>query len=275
MFLETRDGLAILGYAGLGATAAGVEPADWMSSVLRGRNLPLEQSLGVLADAMKRQLPRHMLCIPGKQGPAHNVLAPAILENDLRMYTIDLAFAPNRKNYRFRYTGHVVDKPALVAPRTPRVAVGGSGGLYLVRNKRWIRPLLRMVKANDRGQVSTNTLAAHFASLNNEVHKGIQDRSVGPRCIVAWRHRKHGLQKGGGGHQFFTGSARDRNCPSLPTIAIGMDVHAICEVLMRHFMKDVEGMRTRCPAAESDTDELYGLNAELARLPGHPNEDLP
>jgi len=41
MFLETTDAVAILGYAGLGATALGAEPADWMSAVLRGRNLPL------------------------------------------------------------------------------------------------------------------------------------------------------------------------------------------------------------------------------------------
>jgi hypothetical protein len=51
MFLETTDGVAILGYAGLGATVLGTEPADWMSAVLHGRNLPLEQSLGVITDA--------------------------------------------------------------------------------------------------------------------------------------------------------------------------------------------------------------------------------
>lgn len=38
MFLDTTDGVAILGYAGLGTTALGTEPADWMSAVLRGRN---------------------------------------------------------------------------------------------------------------------------------------------------------------------------------------------------------------------------------------------
>lgn len=60
MFLETTDGVAILGYAGLGATALGTEPADWISAVLRSRNLPLEQSLGKLAEAIKKQLPRHL-----------------------------------------------------------------------------------------------------------------------------------------------------------------------------------------------------------------------
>jgi hypothetical protein len=33
MFLETADGVAIIGYAGLGATACGSQPADWMSGV--------------------------------------------------------------------------------------------------------------------------------------------------------------------------------------------------------------------------------------------------
>lgn len=271
MFLETPDGVAILGYAGLGATAAGTEPADWMSSVLRGRKLPLERSLGVLADAMKRQLPRHMLRIPGQESPAHNVLVPAFLENDVRLYTIDMVYAPDRKSYRFRYTRHVVERPALKVPRTLRLGLAGSGALYLVRDKRWIRPLLRMVRAHDRGQVSANTLAARLASLNNEVHVGIRDGSVGPRCIVAWRHRKNGVHKGGGGHQFFTGNERDSSSPSLPTIANGMDVSGLVEVMMPRTMKMFEAMREGRPAPEWDKDEI---NAELARLPDKPDEDL-
>lgn len=60
MVLQGVGDRAILGYAGLGATASGTQPADWMSAVLRGRGLNLEQSLGVIADAMKREFPRHM-----------------------------------------------------------------------------------------------------------------------------------------------------------------------------------------------------------------------
>ena len=52
MFLESPDGVALVGYAGLGSTAMGTEPADWMSAVLRGRNFPLEKSLHVLARAI-------------------------------------------------------------------------------------------------------------------------------------------------------------------------------------------------------------------------------
>lgn len=74
MFLDTTDGVAILAYAGLGATARGTEPADWMSSVLRGRNWPLEQSLRTLAEALKRELPPQLAGSRVQAGFSHNVL---------------------------------------------------------------------------------------------------------------------------------------------------------------------------------------------------------
>jgi hypothetical protein len=274
MFLETTDGVAILGYAGLGATALGTEPADWMSAVLRGRNFPLEQSLGALAEAMKKQLPQHMVQMPtGGGGPAHNVIIPAFLGKELRLYTIDLAFAPDLKSYAFRYTRHVGDKPPLSPPRTPRVAIGGSGALYLTRDakKKWIRSLLRMVKANHRGRVSPRAVADHLAKLNSEVHLGIRDKSVGPRCIVAWRHRKGGVQNSGGAHQFYSGTTRDASSPSLPTIGTGMDIEAICSVVSPFTTKMFEAMWAGHPAEELNKDEI---NAELARLPDKPDEIL-
>jgi len=71
MFLDADDGKAILGYAGLGETAQGTEPADWMSTVLRGRRHFLEQSLGVLADASKRELPPHLRHLRRNGAVAH------------------------------------------------------------------------------------------------------------------------------------------------------------------------------------------------------------
>jgi hypothetical protein len=271
MFLETTDGVAILGYAGLGATARGTEPADWMSAVLRGRNLPLEQSLGVMAEAMKKQLPRHMVRMPGGGGPAHNVIVPAFIGNEPRLYTIDLAFAPDRKSYRFRYTRHVVNKPTLATARTPRLGIAGTGALYLIQHKKWKRSLLRLVRANDHGHVSSRAVADHLANLNYEVHLGVTDKSVGPRCIVAWRHRKGGVHKGGGGHEFYTGTTRDASSPSLPTIANGMDIHALVGVMMPRMTKMFEAMRAGQQEKELDKDEL---NAELARLPDKPDENL-
>ena len=78
MLLETTDGVAILGYTGLGATRSGTEPADWMSAVLRGRNAPLEQSLAILADAAKRELPSHLL------GNPHSIVAAGFVGEEAR-----------------------------------------------------------------------------------------------------------------------------------------------------------------------------------------------
>jgi hypothetical protein len=102
--IETNDGVAFLAYAGLGATAAGTQPSDWMSAVLRGRHLPLEAALQVLAEAMKAQLPQHLTKVSGTSGPAHIVLAPAFLNGEPRLYSIDLALDATRKRQFFRHT---------------------------------------------------------------------------------------------------------------------------------------------------------------------------
>lgn len=262
MFLETTDGTAILGYAGLGATASGTEPADWMSAVLRGRNLPLEQSLGVLAEAAKQQLPRHMIRMPGPGVSMHNVIVPAFLNGDTRIYSIDMVLSPNRKQYHFRYTRHV---DSMSTCRTPRIGIGGSGALYLYRNKRWMRPLLRMVRAYERGLLTPEAVGRHLAMLNMEVHR--QDGTVGPSCIVAWRNRK-----GGGGHQPYADGARDTTTPCLvPNISRGMDVLAIAGLLMARSLKNFEAHEAGKPIQAFDRDEM---NAELARLPHGPDERL-
>lgn len=271
MFLETTDGVAILGYAGLGATALGTEPADWMSAVLRGRNLPLERSLSILAEAMKKQFPRHMIRMPGAGETAHNVIVPAFLGSEPRLYTIDLAFAPDRKSYRFRYTRHVINKPTLGTPRTPRLGIGGTGALYLTQNKKWTRGLLRMVNASDRRQVSPHAVSDYLANLNHQVHLGITDKSVGPRCIVAWRYRKDGVHKGGGGHLCYTGVTRDASLPALPSIGQGNDIHALVSVLMARMTKRLEARGKEQSTVGLDMD---GIDAELALLPDKPDENL-
>ena len=149
MFLETTDGVAILGYAGLGATARGTEPADWMSAVLRGRNLPLEQSLGELAGATQRQFPRHLLRLSKVVPAGHNILIPSFVNGEVRLFTIDIVLAPDRKTYNFRYTRHVVNPSPDRPHRTPRLGLAGSGAIALLRDKRWMRELLRLVRASD------------------------------------------------------------------------------------------------------------------------------
>ncbi len=271
MFLETSDGVAILAYTGLGATAVGTEPADWMSSVLRGHRRTLLQSLGALARALKRELPAHVVGVPGRGAFGHSVVVPAFLDNEIGLYSIDMAFGPDRKNYQFRYTRHAIDRPSVGMLDPPRFTLAGSGGLYLAREMGWRRDLLRMIKAHDRGQVSAKAVTLHLAGLNKKVHAGITDGSVGPRCIVAWRNKKNGVHKGGGGHRSFTGTEQDATTPSLPTIANGMDMTAISEVIMPQMVRLFEVADKGGPLPQLDKDEI---NAELARLPDKPDERL-
>jgi hypothetical protein len=268
MFLETTDGIAILGYAGLGATAAGSEPADWMSAVLRGRRLTLEQALGVLANAMSREFPPHLIRIPGGDGLLqHNVLVTAYVGDELRFYTIGLVFAPDRNSREVRYTRWVREGTTRTAP----LGLGGTGGIYLAQYKKWRRPLLRLVRDYNRGKVSPYAVADHLAQLNHQVHSGLSDNSVGPRCIVAWRHRRGRVHKGGGAHQFYRGIARDPNTLSLPTIAGGLDVTALIGATMPMMMEHLQAMLQKEAAKQLDKD---AINALLARLPDKPDERL-
>jgi hypothetical protein len=212
-----------------------------------------------------------MVQMQGDGGPAHNVIVPAFLGNEPRLYTIDLAFAPDRKSYSFRYTRHVINKPTSATAKTPRLGIGGSGALYLTQNKKWMRGLLRVVRAYDRGQISSIAVADYLANLNHEVHLGVKDKSVGPRCIVAWRDRMQGARKGGGGHQFYTGTTRAANSFSLPSIANGMDIHSLIAAIMPHAMKEMTAVRGGQMAKALLVEEL---NAELARLPDKPDENL-
>jgi hypothetical protein len=190
MFLETNDGVAIPGYTGLGDTGV-TEPSDWMSAVLRGRNVPLEQSIAILAEAGKAQLPPHL----SPRIPQHHVLIPAFLNDKVKLYTIGIAGSPAPQ---FRW-GHLeVDNS-----RTPRLGLAGSGAFYLTRRNKetWKLILLNVVKAYERGRLSELAVADHLAKLNNKVH--LADKKVGPHCLVAWQHRKGGVRNGGGGHQCY------------------------------------------------------------------------
>lgn len=220
---------------------------------------------------MREQLPRHMIRMPGNGGPAHHVIVPAFYGEEPRHYSIDLVFAPDRKSYEFRYTRHVVNKPPKIAPRTPRLGIGGSGARYLMQDKKWMRSLMRTVRANDRGKLSPRAIADYLAKLNNDVHLAMTDRSVGPRCIVAWRFRKGGVQNGGGGQRLYTGPERDASSSSLPLIASGMDVKAIVGALIPDMTKMSGALRAGEPAPSPDKDEI---NAALARLPDKPDENL-
>lgn len=271
MLLETTDGVAILGYAGLGATARGTEPADWMGAVLRGRKLPLEQALGELAGAMQRQFPKHLIQLPSNVPAGHNILISAFVDGEVRMYTIDLGFAPDRKTYSFRYTRHVVNPSPDRLQRTPRIGLAGSGAISLARDKRWIRNLLQLVRACDTRRVPPIVVADQLAVINELAHRSTVDGTVGSRCIVVWRHNKSGIYKGGGGHQFYEGTKRTGDSGALPTIANGLDVQALVQAMMPQMLEQMSALRTGRPGGDIDVAKM---NAELAKLIEHPDENL-
>lgn len=131
MTVDTPDhGVAILGYAGLGTTAGGTQPSEWMSRVLRGKNLPLEQSLGIIAGVMQRQLRRHLqFLLPSGQLVSHHVIVPAFIGTVPRLYSIELVLSPDRTQAAFRYTRHEWTYPS-GATVTPAVAYGGQVDSY-------------------------------------------------------------------------------------------------------------------------------------------------
>ena len=78
--------------------------------------------------------------------------------------------------------------------------------------------------------------------------------------MVAWRYRK-----GGGGHQFFTGTTRESS-PPLPTIARGWDIQALTTAMMPIALEALKDLQAGRPAKELNKDEI---NAELAGVLGH------
>jgi hypothetical protein len=271
LLIETQDGVAILGYAGLGSTAAGTEPADWINSVIRGRNLPLENCLGEIAVALQRQFPKHLLKLPTKYGAAHSIVAPAFVNGEARLYSIDLVFASDRKAYSFRYTRHVAGLETSCPRRTPRIALAGSGSLFLERDRQWKRQLLKLTRACDAQRVEPKIVADFLASLNSKVCLSMDDNSVGPRSIVVWRHRKESTRKGGGGHQFYNGNTREAASGMLPTVSNGMDIQAIVQSIMPFIMSPISEHKEHGIAKDIDLD---GINASLAKLPDKPDETL-
>jgi hypothetical protein len=265
MLLETSDGIAILGYAGLGATALGMEPADWMNATLRGRNHILEHSLSIILEAAKRQLPRHLIQFPDDKSPPHHIMIPSFVNGEVRFYSIGIGLSPDKQLIGFNYKRHVSTRHG----HAPRIVVGGSGAIYLHRDKRWARPLLKIIDAYDRGLVSSKVVADHLAKLNFSVHQNTADGTVGPRCIVAWRNKKNGTQKGGDGHRAYTNEKVDRDLPFLASNSCGLDVSALANAFGTHMIKRFKEREAGEPTQVNNEE----LNSMLSKLINTPPDD--
>jgi hypothetical protein len=264
MSLNTADGIALLGYAGLGATPGGTQPSEWMSAVLRGRgNLTLEQSMEVLAAAATRELPKHLA-----PGGAHVIIAPAFVHGvGACFYAFRIEWRGGEPRYR---TAKFVNAPG--APSF-RIGMEGSGRLYLESKRgEWVRSLLRLVKRNDSGKVSDELIADQLAKINYETHQAVPD-TVGPHCMVVWRRRPDVRRIASGGAQLsYSGTEREGDSPMIPAIWHGEDLQGIVGVLADEFQKrgSIEDLISGT-AAKLDIDEA---NRRLANLPSDPDEKL-
>lgn len=266
MTLEADDGVALLGYAGLGATAKGTEPSTWMSNVLRGHRLPIEQCLQVLVDAFQHEFPPHLLRLPRRFGLSHSIVVPAFVSNEVKLFSIDMAFPNDGGTPMFRWTRHTVGAPEGLKVRTARFGIAGSGSAYLERHRHWIRKLLRIVRACDELKVSPRAVADLMADINNEVHLNTPGNSVGPRSIVVWRHKSTGKHRDGGGLQYYHGESPESHCPMLPTIGRGTDWKAVTKTLFDSLNYGPDGTST---PLNNDA-----LNEKLAQLPSQSDRRL-
>lgn len=271
MDLETIDGHGVLAYVGLGATSKGTQPSEWMSAVLRGRGgMTFEQTLGVLAGAATRELPKHLASVPGG---GHFIVIPAFVRGiGARLYSIDNVVNPKTKEHWYRYTSH--QRTAEPGSSSIRIGAAGTGGEYIIRNKdrTWARALLSLVNQHDRGKISDHLIADQLAELNYEAHRAVRDGSVGPRSIVVWRRRPD-ARRGtpGGAHQFYTGVNRDRDSAPIPTIGNGMDVQALAGIFMKQFQRQIADHGFTSDGFNFDGDEMNRL---LAGIPDQPDEKL-
>ncbi len=224
--LGMKHDQAIIGYTGIGLFGS-EEVSQWMRGVLKEHNLPLEQSLGVLADAAKAKVP------PFLRGSvkSHNFVATAFRAGEPSYYSIDFEPGPDPEHHWFRYTRHILQTETADFWLTQRLGVAGSGRFHLIRDLRhWMRPLLRLVKQCDRQQVDPTQVADFLANLNYDVSCAIP--SVGPRCIVVWRPKD---PRRGGGHAAYTGTNQDYYFDPVPTIEMGTDMQDVIDLALGVF----------------------------------------
>jgi hypothetical protein len=264
MVLETVDGIALLGYAGLGATARRTQPSQWMSGVLRGRNLPMEESLGRLAYVATQELPPHIRQLEVK---AHFIVAPAYLRDvGWRMFAIDNVIERGSHRYRFATLrrGNIPTAPC------PQFAFAGSGGLHVEKTfDDWKDELDALMDAHDQGRVPDLVVADWFAKLNETASRQLESRgdtTVSSRSLVVWRRRPGFSGPSGGAHQYYEGLHREASNPGVPTIGMGMPLSEMSKVSMKHLAGR--------PVSEWSDNVLDAMYAEIEALSDTPDDKL-
>lgn len=187
--LSTPDGDAIIGYAGLGVTAKGTQPSDWIANVLRGQNISLEESIILLGDALKTEFPNHLGMINFEEQRKHVFVVTAILDRDgSRLFRITLDGSTG--DYIRSFESDIRSKSKFGFDYRTPFCIAGSGARVLERNQEWKRQLLQLVRSYNQRRISAAPVNKFLAELCLKVHKECHDRSVGPNCLIARRSKR-------------------------------------------------------------------------------------
>ncbi|WP_120276447.1 hypothetical protein [Rhizobium sp. AG855] len=272
--LDTLDGKAIIGYAGLGATARGMEPSEWISNSLRGLRITIEQALEVLANAARKALPAHLIGV--SEQFQHVMLVPAFTKST-HLYSIEY----QQKGKEISIGLRRLVKTNRGTSFTPRASAVGSGSELLSRNLHWHHKVCGLVRAFNNEKISGNVVAEELNAICQSVHLALTERgdnSVGNCSIVAWRD----LRSGGGNHVSFTGTKMDQYSASIPTIANGMDVSTLAKEMLPHLWDIFPQMEAHRKEGHGEMDQQHpAMKAfiqktdEIAKeLPFEPDERL-
>jgi hypothetical protein len=225
--IEMSDGVAIVGYAGLGATRAGIEPSAWINAAFRNKNGTVLQFITALASASAAEFPRHLAQFPSDYPRRQLIAAVCLVAGKPIMYTIGIGKKVGDAQFSAK-----IAKPMLPSGRAARIVAAGLGADILSADRRWIRPLLRLVTAVDRGRINPRQVSTQLAQINVMVSE--QTTTVGPRSIVAFR-----ISPSGGGHHGYTGNQRDDSSPQVPQLFRGFDIGAFAQALMTNIGSDL------------------------------------
>lgn len=239
--IETRDGVALLVYAGIGRVRD-TQVSQWVYRTLRSLNLPLERLLEHVSDAAQRRLAPHVRRV----GSTHFFIAAAIRDRRHYLYEIDLRTSPPQViRYEPRTRGQV------------RIGITGSGAIYALRHERSrMISIARSIRQYERGNVSAKFIASQLASLNAAISARAYadgDNTVSPEAIVIHRHPNS--QKSGGQQWCFDAAGKQYNDPdaTVPTVANGLPVSDIVGALMGE-------MRQRMRATPADATPERRIN---------------
>jgi hypothetical protein len=211
LIIQTFDGGGLIGYAGLGATAAGTEPVDWMNNALRQQNCSVEASLQILTRAAATELPRHL----GGDLSTQGIIAAVFIDGKSRLFLIEahhpaeLAKPPFRAGWMNRH----------------RMTFGGAGGQFLDKHRSLQREIWRWVRRGDGGRLSLPAVADQLAKINHAVSQSVH--TVGANSIITWHRRTIRVGEAQIGHQCYEKDARAHDVFGPRILYRGTDMHAV------------------------------------------------